>query len=360
MTVMRTKLIYVLTCAPEKHYIEQALMSVWSARHWNPDAHIVLIVDDLTDKLFVGKRAEILDYISEKIVVPFDDASLSMMYRSRFIKTSVRQLIDGDFLFIDCDTIICKSLAGIDDFGVEVGAVLESHLLVKDYCNALKKKTVEACSQLGVDLDVEEKYFSSGVLYVKDMPQTHHFYETWHHYWLESQTAGVPFDQPSLAKTNRDCGHIIECIPDTYNCILFTMNNFTELAHILHIAAYRNSSFLFTEKVFELLEKQGLTLWIKYAVLHPNDSLLPFDYSVRYSTLGKRLRWINSITGTASSINLNLPGLINDFPMQSSLRKTVIWMFHHGCYQMGATIWMLWKRLQVLRKHGIKDNICRK
>ena len=72
---MRTKLVYVLTCAPEKHYIEQALMSVFSARHWNPDAHIVLLVDDLTDKLLVGKRADVLDYISEKIVVPFDEAS---------------------------------------------------------------------------------------------------------------------------------------------------------------------------------------------------------------------------------------------------------------------------------------------
>ena len=129
---MKTKLVYVLTCAPEGNYIEQALMSVWSARHWNPDAHIVLITDNLTDQLFVGKRAEILDYISEKIVVPFEDDSLSMVYRSRWLKTSVRQLIKGDFLFIDCDTIVCKSLAGGDSFDKEICAVRDSNVDFKD------------------------------------------------------------------------------------------------------------------------------------------------------------------------------------------------------------------------------------
>ena len=78
---MQTKLVYVLTCASEKHYIEQALIAVFSARHWNPEACIVLLVDDKTDALLVGKRSEILDYVSEKIVVPFENATLSPMYR---------------------------------------------------------------------------------------------------------------------------------------------------------------------------------------------------------------------------------------------------------------------------------------
>lgn len=357
---MRTKLVYVLTCAPEKYYIEQALMSTFSARHWNPNAHIVLIVDDLTNQLLVGQRAEVLNYVSEKIVVSFEDDSLSPMFRSRYIKTSIRQQIDGDFLFIDCDTIVCKNLSGIDAFDVEVGAVLESHLLVNDYCDSLRKRAVEANSELGVDLDVEAMYFSSGVLYVKDLPQTRCFYETWHRYWLEGQERGVNIDQPSMAKANRDCGHIIKCIPDTYNCILFTLNSFTEQAHIMHIAAFRNPSFLFTDKVFELLKTRGLTEWIKEAELHPCDSMLPFDYSVRYSMLEKRLCWINSISRTASSIHSNLPELIDDFPMQSLLRGAIVWLFHHGSYRIGAMIWMLWKRLQVLRKKDLKDNCCRR
>lgn len=357
---MQTKLVYVLTCASEKHYIEQALIAVFSARHWNPEACIVLLVDDKTDALLVGKRSEILDYVSEKIVVPFENATLSPMYRSRWIKTSVRQLVKGDFMFVDCDTIVCKSLSDIDDFSCELGAVLESHLLVQDYCGSLRKKALAVNARIGVDIEAEKEYFSSGVLWVKDTPISYQLYEMWHQYWLESEALGLPIDQPSLAKANRDCGHPIKRIPDTYNCILFTRNNFIEKAHILHVAAYMNPSFLFTEKVFKWIKEKGLSDWIKNAILHPQRTMLPFDYAVRYSTLRKRLGWIRSISQTASVIRKNLPELMEDFPMQSSFKKAVVWLFVHRCYRVGAVIWMAWKRVQVLGKKELKDNICKK
>ena len=78
------------------------------------------------------------------------------------------------------------------------------------------------------------------MLWVKDAPASYRLYELWHQYWLESEALGLPIDQPSLAKANKECGHLIKRIPDTYNCILFTRNNFVEKAHILHVAAYLN------------------------------------------------------------------------------------------------------------------------
>ena len=357
---MNTKIVYILTCASDKHYIEQTLMSAFSARHWNPDAHIVLMVDDKTDLLLQGKRAEIFKYITEKIVVSFEDASLSPMYRSRFIKTSVRQRIKGDFLFIDSDTIICKSLVAIDFFECEVGAVLESHLLVEDYCESLRSSAIAANEQLGVDLEVEKEYFSSGVLYVKDIPQAHKLYEQWHQFWQESYMLGLPIDQPSLARANRESCHIIRRIPDTYNCILFTQNDFTEKAHILHISAYRNPSFLFTEKMLAAVQELGLTDWIKNVILHPCDTMLPFDYVVKHSSFVKRLQWVRSIASNTKSIRKNLPELLGDFPMQSVLRNLTLWFFYNGCQKTGAVLWMLWKRFKVLGKNDLKDNVCRK
>lgn len=357
---MTTKLVYVLTCAEDKYYIEQALIAVFSARHWNPEACIVLVVDDKTDLLLTGNRAEILNYISEKIIVPFEDSSLSPMYRSRWMKTSVRQMVKGDFMFVDCDTIVCKKLSEIDAFDCKVGAVLESHLLVEDYCDSLKKKALTANAQLGVDLEEEREYYSSGVLWVKDVPDSYRLFELWHLYWLQSEAIGLPIDQPSLAKANRECGHVISRIPDVYNCILFTRNNFVEKASILHVAAFQNPCFLFTDKVFELIEKNGLMEWIKDAILRPCDTMLPFDFSVQHSSFGKRLKWIRSIAQSASIVRKNLPELMDDFPMQSSFRGIVMGLFKCGFYKTGASIWMLWKRIQVLGKRDLQDNICRK
>lgn len=332
---MKTKLVYVLTCAPEANYIEQALMSVWSARHWNPDAHIVLITDNLTDQLFVGKRAEILDYISEKIVVPFEDNSLSMVYRSRWLKTSVRQLIKGDFLFIDCDTIVCKSLAEVDSFDCEVGAVYESHLPISDWHPDLLTTAGKACSIIDLDLPHEPEYFSSGVLYVKDMDKTHQLYNYWHQYWLKSEKKGCGIDQPSLAKANREIGYVIKRMPDTYNCILFTRVPFYENAHILHIASYRNPSWLFEANCLKYVRKHGLTEDLKQVIIRPCTTFFPCDYNILHSTLCQRVKWTCAYSRSASTyrrINKN--------------------------FQFNALWTMLRRRIHVLRhKKQILNNI---
>ena len=293
---MKTKLVYVLTCAPEANYIEQALMSVWSARHWNLDAHIVLITDNLTDQLFVGKRAEILDYISEKIVVPFEDDSLSMMYRSRWIKTSVRKLISGDFLFIDCDTIVCRSLAEIDTLDCEVGAVYESHLSIKDWDDGLLLVSNDRCLQLGLDLNKEPAYFSSGVLLVKDTLRSYEMYDLWHQYWLESVRKGSGIDQPALAKANQVIGYLIQQIPDTYNCILFTRCQFYRSAYILHITVFENPSWLFNSQCLAYVRRYGLSRWTKKSISHPFTTFFPFDWNLLHATFLQRLYWILEVS----------------------------------------------------------------
>ena len=215
--MMKTKLVYVLTCAPEGNFIEQALLAIWSARYHNPSAHIILITDDKTDGVISDGRDEILKYVSEKIVIPFE-GDKTMVYRSRWIKTSARKLVDGDFLFVDCDTVTTRSLEEIDSLGCMAGAVPDSHLKVEDFGDALREASKAKVAPLGIDLDKEEYYFSSGVLYVKDTPETHLLYDQWHSIWEQGVRNGVNIDQPSLAKANIEAGHLIERIDDRYNC----------------------------------------------------------------------------------------------------------------------------------------------
>lgn len=343
---MKTKLVYVLTCTPDKTYIEQALMSVFSARHRNPDSQIILITDDSTNQLLAGTRGEILDYISEKIVVPFPKNE-SMMYRSRFIKTQVRELVKGDFLFIDCDTIVCKLLADIDNWDIEVGAVYESHLKVNEFCDALYQSALEPNLKIGVDLSKEEEYFSSGVLYVKDTPNTHRLYDLWHQNWLESQSIGVPIDQPSLCKANIQCNHIIKKIPDTYNTILFTRCGFTRNAHILHIAAFENPSFLFVEKTLIYIRENGLqNEWLKEIILNPCRSFKPFDINILHSNLIQRINWICKWVIDER----NYVELLGSYCPGESM-DTIF----------SLSLWIMRKRISLLmHKNKVRENICRK
>ena len=359
---MKTKLVYVLTCTENKYYIEQALMSVFSARHWNPDAHIVLLVDDQTDLLLVGKRSEILNYVSEKIVVPFDDFTLSPVYRSRWIKTSVRPLVQGDLMYIDCDTIVQKPLSEIDDFTCDVGAVPDSHLPVKDYNPSMYDRAKQLTASLGVDLDAEKLYYNGGIIYSKDSDASVQFYKYWHQYWLDSVALSIGIDQPALAKANREMGRIVNPIPDVFNCIVYTQNSFTRDARILHISAFRNPSYLFTDKVLAHVRANGLeNKWLIDSILNPCATMLPFDNDVLHSTCKQRRTWIKEIAQYTRGYGKYIDESFSGFLQNSRFQNVVVALLRIRWNRLAAWLWMVMRRCNVLiHKSDVKNNVCGK
>ena len=352
---MKTKLVYVLTCAPEATYIEQALMAVFSARHWNPDAHIVLMVDDKTDALLTGKRGEILNYISEKIVVPFEDESLTPMFRSRWIKTQVRQLIKGDFLFVDSDTICCRSIGEIDDFECEVGAVGDNNTT---FMNDVGRQGTINHAALICDLSNEEFYFSSGVIYCKDTEKTHRFFVLWHQYWKDGVVSGIQIDQPALAKANMEMKHVIEPIDDVYNCVLYTQHARLEEAAILHIPNYQQSTMLFGNKSLSLVKEQGIAPWVKDMILHIHATYLPYDYAIKYSTLAQRRKWCEDIAHMVSLYGNHIDETYVDWHMHVSIERFLKRLFHLHMYRLGILLWLLVKRMRLSKKVNVRPNIC--
>ena len=274
---MKTKLVYVLTCAPEATYIEQALISIWSARYHNPDAHIVLLVDDKTNELLVGKRAEVLEYVTEKVVVHFEDDNVTMMYRSRWIKTQVRQLVKGDLLFIDCDTIVTQSLSEIDEYDYDVAMVLDEHLQVNEYNDDLKRYLQSNSLKLGYDVLKEKEYFNSGVIYSKDSNKANNLWILWHKYWCNGQGNGVSIDQPALGLANLQSNHVIQQLPHTWNTLVYMNPIFISKGKILHFWNFRNKSFIFCSVFLKYVRKFGLNIYVKECILNPLRSILPFD-----------------------------------------------------------------------------------
>lgn len=292
---MTTKLVYTLTCARDKHYIEQCLMAVFSARHYNPDATIVLIVDDKTDALFVGKRAELLNYITKKIVVPFEDKGLSPMYRSRWIKTSVRQLVDGDILFVDCDTICQNSLAEIDNFYCEFAMVPDEHLPIASYNKDLVDELQERAKEFNYDIQKEDYYFNSGVIFAKDTPRVRDFWERWHENWQYGEERGVKIDQPSLSKTDSEFDHIIDQLPDVWNTLVYMNPSFIAEGKILHFWQFRNRSFVFGEPFLAYVAAHGIDEYVKQCILNPTDSVLPSINVFYHGSMKTRLGCVSKI-----------------------------------------------------------------
>lgn len=348
---MQTKLVYVLTCAPEATYIEQALISIWSARYHNPDAHIVLLVDDKTNELLVGKRAEVLEYITEKVVVDLP-AEMSVVNRSRWIKTSVRMLVDGDYLFIDTDTIITRSMQDVDKIPYKIGCVLDSHKHVQQYSSSVYVRVKERLEVAGVNIKNEGKYYSSGVIYVKDVPVTHILYEKWFKYWHSGLSSQFIGDQPYLSRADVELQHVINEISGIWNCVMYTYPLFDKEAYILHFSAYENMCFLFDEKCLQIIREQGLEVF-KPMIKKPQQTYIahiPSRLCSSYGNIQEALRFIQTFC----------PDSLPTYLIKFAEKDKVQLMMNRGRYRMaagyicGKVLWRYWdKKLRTFVKRLI-------
>lgn len=229
---MKTKIVYVLVSSPADIYLEQAYVSMCSVKKQMPDAHITLLTDQLTANTLTGIREHETRFADEIITVSLDGEKWNAQQRSRQLKTSVRNILDGDLLFIDCDTIVVRPLDKIDENTSLIAAARDTHATLAD--NPYRDGIFIHGHRLGWAVENEKDYFNSGVIYVKDVPQTHEFYRRWN----ENLNSGYPMrvfqDQPAFAKTNAEMGHIVEHLPDTWNCELRHGIRYLKDAYVVH------------------------------------------------------------------------------------------------------------------------------
>lgn len=210
------KLVYCLTSTPEDLYYEQALVSIHTARFHNPESEIILIVDSDTNASLIGNRSGLDSYISEKIVIAVPEKYASNVAKSRYLKLHVRSFVSGTLLFVDTDTIIVSPINEPVDFESEMGMVLDRHQKKRK----LADKTFTVFKLLGYSSPSWTDYHNSGVIYMKDSPQTHEFYEQWFLTWEKCFEKGYFVDQPSLADTEKKLG-LIKTLPGEWNCQTF-------------------------------------------------------------------------------------------------------------------------------------------
>ena len=353
---MKTKLVYVLTCAPEGNYIEQALVSVWSARYHNPDAHIVLIVDDKTSQLLVGKRGEVLNYVTETKVVSFAPDK-NAHFRSRWLKTSVRELVEGNFLFIDCDTIVMRDLSSIEDVDAQIAMVRDENINLADELVSTLQPIVSVCDVMGVDITREVCYFNSGVMFVRDTPMTHHLYKLWHKYWEEGLANGLPMDQPSFAKANIESGRPVVLLPDIWNCLVFTqIPDIYNHPFILHF--WHGVSFLYKPAAMAYTRENGLTDFIKYYVLHPTETFIPFNNRVCRYKFKDYIKLYNSIRRVLRDYGQTIDSRFDDFEPRTGFFPLVLKALVRKWYRLGSMLIVAhkWYFIKLSGKFKYKDN----
>lgn len=272
---MKTKIVYVLVSSLQDIYYEQCLVSVWSLKNYNPEAYITILVDQNTYKTLTDKRSRLIDIVNEikKIETP---SKYTSWQSSRDIKTNIRKYIKGDFLFIDTDTVICDSLSDIDSIDSELAIVPDFHTSFKDY--PFRGYILDEVKRLfNQDVSNVENYFNSGVIYAKDTPAVHHFFEQWHNNWKYSALEkNNPKDQPALLKTNADEGQIIKILDGNYNCQIAASIRFLTRAKIIHFfnaRFFHHNSFhpFYSNDFYIKVRNEGISPEVENMILNVRD-----------------------------------------------------------------------------------------
>lgn len=270
---MKTKIVYVVASLDDDIYMEQAIVSAWSARHYNPDCQIEMVCDqDTFVTLNSGIRAQYKSLFNKIHVREFQPEQ-SMMERSRWMKTTLREIIEGDYLYLDTDTVVCDDLSCVDEFTFAIGMVLDHNCHFNEFI--YYERDVDRAKKLyNVDISQETHCYNSGVSYAKDTIISHKFFRSWHKLWLSKKD--IPFglvDQPSLAVVNKEYGYVIEEMSGNFNCQVMSSIQFLHTAKIIHFfstsfTAKSKLSPFYGVSLYEHVKHHGVTDDIQTKILN--------------------------------------------------------------------------------------------
>lgn len=210
---MDKKVVYVLTTQGCDFFSVMTRVSVASLRISNPDAYIIVACDKDSAEALKACGDALLGEIDELKV--FDTPPGEPTFKNRFIKTNLRNLISGKFLFLDSDTLVRKNIDQIFKMDGDIAAAPNHATLVfEDQIWSYEREMLEALGWSSRD----DVYVNGGVIFYNDTPGAYAFASQWHKNWLFSSKKLNSFrDQPALNEAIRKNGVNLAVLPFQYN-----------------------------------------------------------------------------------------------------------------------------------------------
>lgn len=261
------KFVYVVVGNKNDFYVEYCAVSIFSLKKYNKDAKVLVISDTTTYNYIKAEKKFLVDITDEFISVPINKDYTSLQ-KSRFLKTSVRNLIDEDFIFIDTDTIITGDLKDLYSFDQDIGAVK-----TQDSNSWNKKNQHFHFKRYNIQRNLSEdfnygidNYFNSGVIICRNTKKAREFYETWHKFWIEStEKYNFHQDQCDFNRTNAIYNNLVSVINGAYNFGAIYPGNSMKYFNNCRIFHYFSTSFKLKKlkikdpELLDCLKRNGFT-----------------------------------------------------------------------------------------------------
>jgi len=227
---MIKQICYVLTSSGADLYAQMTYISASLSRRLYPDAQIVVLVDEVTNANLKKCDSPLLALASR--IISVETGIEKEAPRSRFVKTSMRKVIDGDFVFIDADAVPIRRFDEIAETGACMAAAPDlDDLLDMPIFPSFATELLHTCGWAAP----LPYYFNSGVIYMADTPAVHEFGEEWHNRWkIMWEQTGDHRDQPAFNSAIDATGVKVRTLPEAFNAALYISPWKARNAKILH------------------------------------------------------------------------------------------------------------------------------
>lgn len=246
---MKTKVVYALISGSDDVYTEQLYMSLWSLRHYNEDIETVVLTDPET-MIHINYYPDLKNLITKFVIKEFAPEN-SNIFRSRILKTTIPEMVDGPFIYIDVDTIITASLDHLDSLKAEISLVEDRHVNYYSQTGMIKQILNRSFRYYNRIPKLNAKYYNGGVLFCKNSPIGKEFFKDWHCNWIHYIKKSKNFlDQTALFETTEKYKSQVIPLGHLYN---------------VQVGAYKNPY----KNEGKILHFYNSSIGVFYGPLHP-------------------------------------------------------------------------------------------
>lgn len=186
--------VLVLSTDGSPVYTAMARLAVASLRATDPNAKVVLICDALSAAHARIQDGPLAKEVNSLQVVHCPEGSST--FRSRWIKTQIRQLVQGPLLFLDLDVLVREELSSLFELDTDVAMALNHSR--NEPARQIGRVAKAFFEETAWPRD-PERYLNSGVIYMADTQGARDLGERWHMRWQEAwRTTGRHHDQTVL------------------------------------------------------------------------------------------------------------------------------------------------------------------
>jgi len=210
----RQQVVYVITgdsLASASRYVDGACVSIHSLRRFHPSVSVVCACDRRIHACIRAAAHPLADLVDLSIECP--DADGGPVHRSRAIKTSLRQRIEGPFVYLDADTLVSGPLDELFGSPTDVGFTVDRFF--PDAPGSFPAWLRPFYDRLQWRPTV--RYFSGGIFHAADTPAAAALFSAWHASWRRTVEIGIVSDQPSLNRAIATTPHAMTEYPESFN-----------------------------------------------------------------------------------------------------------------------------------------------